>query len=81
MELSGQNTGVGSLSVLQGIFATQGSNPGLPHYRQTLYQLSNKGIGEESESPFSRVAKILWPSSFYHRNFVEYNLMDYAPAA
>ena len=27
----GQNTGVGSLSLLQGIFLTQGSNPGLPH--------------------------------------------------
>ena len=29
----GQNTGVGSLSLLQGIFPTQGSNPGLPHCR------------------------------------------------
>ena len=37
------NTGVGSLSVLQGIFPTQGSNPGLPHCRQILYQLSHKG--------------------------------------
>ena len=35
-----QNTGVGSLSLLQGIFPTQGSNPGLPHRRQILYQLS-----------------------------------------
>ena len=38
----GQNTGVGSLSLLQGIFPTQGSNPGLPHCRQVLYQLSHK---------------------------------------
>ena len=38
----GQNTGVGSLSLLQGIFPTQGSNPGLPHGRQILYQLSHK---------------------------------------
>ena len=30
----GQNTGVGSLSLLQGIFPTQGSNPDLPHCRQ-----------------------------------------------
>ena len=36
----GQNTGVGSLSLLQGIFPTQGSNPGLPHCRQILCQLS-----------------------------------------
>jgi len=29
---SGQNTGVGSRSLLQGIFLTQGSNPGSPHW-------------------------------------------------
>ena len=39
----GQNTGVGSLSLLQGIFPTQGSNQGLPHCRQTLYHLSHQG--------------------------------------
>ena len=39
----GQNTGVGSLSVLQGIFPTQGLNPGLLHCRQILYQLSYEG--------------------------------------
>ena len=38
----GQNIGVGSLSRLQGIFPTQGSNSGLPNYRQILYQLSYK---------------------------------------
>ena len=39
----GQNTGVGSLSLLQGIFPTQESNPGLPCCRWILYQLSHKG--------------------------------------
>ena len=39
----GQNTGEGSLSLLQGIFPTQGSNPGLPHCRWILYQLSYQG--------------------------------------
>ena len=39
----GQNTGVGNLSLLQRIFPTQGSNPGLMHCRQILYQLSHKG--------------------------------------
>ena len=38
-----QNTGIGSLSLLQGIFPTQGSNPGLLHCRQILYQLSSRG--------------------------------------
>ena len=39
----GQNTGVGSLSLLQVIFPTQGQNPGLPHCQWILYQLSTKG--------------------------------------
>ena len=39
----GQNTRGGSLSLLQGIFTTQGSNPGLYHCRQILYQLSHQG--------------------------------------
>ena len=52
----GQNTGVGSLSLLQRTFPTQGSNPGLPHCRQILYQLSHKGsprILEWVAYPFS----------------------------
>ena len=36
----GQNTGVGSLSLLQGIFPTQGVNPGPLYCRQILYHLS-----------------------------------------
>ena len=36
----GKNTGVGSHSLLQGIFLTQGLNPGLLHRRQILYHLS-----------------------------------------
>ena len=53
----GQNTEVGSLSLLQGILPAQGSNPGLPHCRQVLYQLSQKGsprILEWVAYPFSR---------------------------
>ena len=42
----GQNTGVGSLFLLQGIFPTQGLNSGLLNYRQILYQLSHKGSPE-----------------------------------
>ena len=52
----GQNTEVGSLSLLQGIFTTQGSNSGLPHCRRILYQLSHKGsprILEWVAYPFS----------------------------
>ena len=52
----GQNAGVGSLSLLQGIFPTQVSNTGLPRCRRILYQLSHKGsprILEWIAYPFS----------------------------
>ena len=52
-----QNTGVGSLSLLQGIFPTQG--PGLPHCREMLYHLSHQGSrGRPGFNP--RVGKIPW---------------------
>ena len=57
-----QNTGVGSVPLLQGIFPTQGSNPGLPHCRRILYQLSHKGsprILEWVTYPFS--SRSSWP--------------------
>ena len=60
----GQNIGVGSLSFLQGIFPTQESNPGFPHCRRILYQLSHKGslrMLEWVAYPFSR-------RSSWHRN-------------
>ena len=39
----GKNTGVGCHFLLQGIFATQGSNPALQHCRWSLYHLSHQG--------------------------------------
>ena len=39
----GKNTGVGCHALLQGIFPTQGSNPGLPYCIQILYHLSHQG--------------------------------------
>ena len=41
---AGKSTGVGCHFLLQGIFLTQGLNPGLPHCRQILYCLSHQGI-------------------------------------
>ena len=43
LKLTGKNTGLGSQSLLQGIFLTQGSNLGLLHCRQIPYHLSHKG--------------------------------------
>ena len=42
----GQNTGVGSLFLLQGIFPTQGLNPGPRHCKQIIYQLNHQGTQE-----------------------------------
>ena len=41
-----KDTGVGCHLILQRIFLTQGSNPGLPHCRQTVYRLSHQGNHE-----------------------------------
>ena len=62
-----QNTGAGSFSLLQGIFPTQGSNPGLQHWRRILYQLSPKGstrLLEWVAYPFSS-------GSFWPRNWMK----------
>ena len=45
-DFQGKSTGVGCHFLLQGIFPTQGSNPGLSHCRQTLYHLSHQGSPE-----------------------------------
>ena len=56
----GRNTGVGSSSLLQRIFLIQGSNPGLPHCRWILYQLSHQlRILEWIAYSFSRGSS--WP--------------------
>ena len=58
----GKHTRVGCHVLLQGIFPTQGSNPGLPHCRQLLYHLSHQGsprILEWVVCPFSRSNS--WP--------------------
>ena len=60
----GQNTGVGSLSLLQGIFPTQGSNPGLPHCRRILYQLSYEG------SPLTCINTFKLSNSYYEMLFL-----------
>ena len=59
----GQNTGMGSLSFLQGVFPIQGSNPGLPHYRQIINQLSHQGIPQykiESLKINKNIWSFLW---------------------
>ena len=52
-----QNIGVGSRSLLQGIFPSQGSNQCLLHCQQILYQLSDK------TSPQIRERVVAYPLS------------------
>ena len=50
-----------SLSLLQGIFSIQGSNPGLQHCRWILYQLSHKKLWTKSQEPWGvALALSLW---------------------
>ena len=61
----GQDTRVGSPSLLREIFPIQGSNPGLLHCRQILYQLSHKGsprILQWVACPFS--SRSFWPRNW-----------------
>ena len=61
----GKNTGVGCHALLQGIFPTQGWNPGLLPYRQILYCLSHQGSphlpkGRDNYMPFHFFIFITW---------------------
>ena len=47
----GKNTGVSCHAFFQGIFPTQGLNPGLPHGRWILYRLSHQGSPEKMHNP------------------------------
>ena len=58
----------GSLSLLQGIFLTQGSNPGIPHGRWILYQLSHKGSLQKDINSMQIKKKLAWK---------KYNLWSY----
>ena len=69
----GQKTGVSSLSRLQGIFPIPGSNPGLPHCRRILYQLSDQGARDSNPTfltpehmPFSPAVSVLTTYSKFH---------------
>ena len=77
----GKNTGVGCHALLQGIFSTQGSNPGLPHCRQILCHLSHQGsLIQWGGDPnvLSSLAWICWwlllfiTLKFYHFNSFTY---------
>ena len=63
----GQNTGTGGLSLLQGIFPTQGSNQGVLHCRQILYQLAFRET-QGRQKPMNEESP--WGSKRVHRSLV-----------
>ena len=58
----GKNTGMGSHSLLQGIFPTQGSNPGLLHYRRSVNHLSYQGNPSKSKPDPKEYIENMMPS-------------------
>ena len=70
----GQNNGVGSLFLLQGIFPTQGSNPGLLHCRWILYQLSHKGIPLLLSHQESLMNRHIWYLSLSINRWIDANV-------
>ena len=67
----GKNTGMGCHALLQGIFRSQGSNPGLPHCTQILYHLRHQGspwILEWVAYPISR--GFSWPRNWTQVSFM-----------
>ena len=67
-DFPGKRTGVGCHFLLQRIFLTQGSKPGLPHCRQTLYHLSHQGSPSFVKCPFKPFPHVCRASClfFYH---------------
>ena len=76
----GQNTGVGSCSLLQGIFPMQGLNPDLPQYRQILYQLSHQRSPLyhvnvcNSVQTLPSLCAALWTCEFANCSIIHYSL-------
>ena len=68
----GKNTGVGCYSILQGIFPTQGSNPGLLHCRQILCHLSYRG------GPKIHYFKVSFALTYFHvsRDNIDKEILD-----
>ena len=60
----GKNTGVGCHFLLQGIFLTQGSDPGLPHHRQILYHLTSKLLQYWLATQFRLSPQIIYQKLF-----------------
>ena len=73
-----------SLSLLQGLFPTQGSKPGLHHCRQILYQLSHKGSPQIRTLSLNKASQVagsagirFFLSNFNNTNFYFFNIQHF----
>ena len=73
----GKNTGVDSHSLLQGIFQTQGSNPGLPYCRQILYCLSHREAHVRINWPFFASLVLQWTSCWSQLLWIRGRLLGF----
>ena len=62
-DFPGKSTGVGCHFLLQGLFLTQGSNPGFPHYGKTLYPQTDQGSPKTTNNKLSRLGRKGNPST------------------
>ena len=63
----GKNTGVGCYALFQGIFPTQGSNPGLLHCRWIVYHLYHPWATREAQYISNAKQKIQWEAGAQYR--------------
>ena len=76
---TGQSTGVGSLSLLQGIFPTQGSNSGLPHCTADYLPAELQGKTKNTEMGNLSLLQQIFPiqelnQSILHCKWILYQL-------
>ena len=76
-DFPGKSTGVDCRFLLQGIFPTQGLNPGLPHCRETLYRLSQQG-SQYSKWCWGKVSTLLGISNQNPRRPPPAALVDFS---
>ena len=74
---AGQNTGMSCCYLLQGIFPTQGSNPGLLHCRQILYELSHPGSPIILEWVVYSFSSGIFPTQESNRDLLHYRWILY----
>ena len=67
---------IGSLSLLQRIFPTQGSNPGLPHCRRILHQLSHKEARDMPNHPPYLKLQWIWENVFSYCTYFSVSSKD-----